>query len=237
MGCAMSSDAASSFGLSRLQQALLLNNPVNVIRGIVREYPESIRKRDLCGSLPLHYAASLNASVQVIELLVDEYRKAVEEQDYLQCLPLHYAAQSNASTEVVRLLVVANRAAVEVPDHLGCLPLHHAAARKSASTEVVKLLVATCPRTLFVKNNKGKRPVDAYRTRKNPAVAAYLKQAMTMYRNLSFVPPTPASVGQPQHPLTTPTEINLDDHVPVSSAHGPFSASLYPSHQQDRDRV
>lgn len=184
----------------------------------------------------MHYAAAYNASPDFVKLLVDEYRQAVEEPDDLGCLPLHYAAQLNALVEVVRLLVNENRKAVKEPDNLECLPLHYAAAHESASKEVVKLLVVACPRTLFVKDSKGKRPVDACRPRKSPAVASYLKQAMTKYKNL---PPTPmaAPVVQQQHGVTAPTEIKLDDHVPVGSSHGPFSASLDPPHQQDRDRV
>jgi Ankyrin repeats (3 copies) len=206
MAGGMLSDLASTFCCSSLQQTVASKSPINVIRSILRDHPESILKRDFSRGLPLHIAAAYNAPADVVRLLVDRYRQAVEEPDCLGYLPLHYAAQ-----------------------------LHE-------SVEVVKLLVAACPRTMFVKESKGKRPVDVCPKRKNRAIAAYLKQAMIDYNKMPTKPAlvVPAVEQQQQQQQlaaieSAPSEIDLDDHVPFAP---PFGESLGPpTYADDRDRV
>ena len=65
-------EMASSFGLSRMQVALQGKKPSYVIQSIVTSHPESIRRPDLEGLLPLHYAARHNASAEVVQMLIEE---------------------------------------------------------------------------------------------------------------------------------------------------------------------
>lgn len=234
----MGNAAASSFGFSKLQTALQERKPLHAIQSIVRSYPESIRRRDLDGQLPLHYAAYFHASAEVVQLLVNEYREALQEQDDQGCLPLHYAAMedhlgSPAPVEVVRLLVDEYREGLEVQNIKGWLPLHYAT-RKNSSEEVVRLLVAACPRTLFVEDCKGKLPVDGCRQKK-PAIKAFLKQAMIDYERMPAMPGSEPVVQHQYLPAaeSNPTEVDLDDHLPFV----PFGSSLGPPLEQERERV
>jgi hypothetical protein len=128
----MFSEIASSFGLSRLQVALQEKKPIHVIQSIVKSFPESIKRPDLGGLLPLHYAARLNASPEVVLLLACAHPEALEMADYQGWLPLHYAARKGKSEEVVRMLVEACPRTLFAKENSGKLPADVVRQKKSA---------------------------------------------------------------------------------------------------------
>lgn len=69
------------------------NNPsVEVVRAVIRGYPEAASKHRGVGRLPLHYAVFYDQpSVAVVRYLLEVFREGAEVADVYGRMPLHYA--------------------------------------------------------------------------------------------------------------------------------------------------
>lgn len=210
----MFKDIVSSFGLSRLQIALQEKKPESVIQGIVLSHPDSLRRPDLEGLLPLHYAARHCASPEVIQLLVDAHPGALEIHDYYGWLPLHYAARKNKSEQVVKLLVAACPRSLLAKDTKGRLPVNVIRQNKS-------------PVAYFLRN----ATIEA---QKMPSQGPPVTYAVPN-KPTAVSTDTAVVVASSVSSSSSPIEIDLDDHVHVPTVIPP--SPPLPSHDHDRERV
>jgi Ankyrin repeats (3 copies) len=201
-------EMASSLGLSRLQVALQEKKPVFVVRSIVQTHPESVRRVDLNGMLPLHYAADRNASVDVVQVLIEEYREGLEVHDCYGWTPLHYASRKNKSEEVVRALVKACPRTMFAKDTNRRLPVDVCRQRKSPIVAYLRKSMA----------DYEKMPVPAPVVQVVPTPAYVVPQQ------------------QPHHLPTEIDLDDLVPYVPPFGA-ALDAAPAQTAYQRDRDRV
>jgi len=127
-----------------------------IIDKLLQCNPESARKADGNGHLPLHFAArnnvlphygdirrqlggQTNASPAVVERLLKAYPDGVKYKDKLGKLPIHKAASNQASPRVIELLLQAYPAGARERDGSGDLPID-LARREGCCDEVLALL-------------------------------------------------------------------------------------------------
>ena len=141
-----------SHGFNSLHQACRKTAPLSVVKLIVRQRPDAIRKNDINGCLPLHIASGSQQSLEVVQFLVQEHPHALKRKENKGKLPLHIACAYEATLEVIQLLIREYPGAIKVKDNKGNLPLHAACAMKQ-SLEVIQFLVRQHPQALKEKSS------------------------------------------------------------------------------------
>jgi ankyrin repeat protein len=163
-----------------------------VVRRLVEEWRESLRRRDVVqGDLPLHHAIRCGMSYGVIEFLVGESPRSVREPTYHRYLALHlhlmFAKQhhsQNLSLALVRLLLSHFPSAIrdkggreeeeDEEEDNDLLPLH-IAADHDAPLSVIRFLVQAYPDALNVRSAEGWLPLHfALRRSDSPDVIRFL---------------------------------------------------------------
>ena len=136
----------------------------------------AVRKDEVTGMLPLHYATHLDAPLEVIEKLIEGYPNACDSRcEKHGFTPLHYAAEADIATHKIKALIKACPRALKTPDPKGQVPLHVAAAR-GASLSNIRLLVFIYPESIELETNKGETPRKiAKRKKASSDVLAALK--------------------------------------------------------------
>lgn len=61
-----------------LHHACIGGAPLNVVRYLVHEYPESLHVNDIYGHLPLHHVCDSGAPLEVVRYLVEAYRESLQ---------------------------------------------------------------------------------------------------------------------------------------------------------------
>jgi ankyrin repeat protein len=174
---------ADDIGDLPLHVACYSQAPLEVVRYLVQEYPESLRVPNDDGYPPLHFACTFKAPLEVVRYLVQEYPKSLQVRNNFGNILLHIACSYEAPLEVVRYLVQEYPEALEVTGNDGYLPLHFAC-YSQAPLEVVQYLVQEYPESLQVSNNDGKIPLH---------IACYCKAPLEVVRYL--VQKYPESLG------------------------------------------
>ncbi len=56
---------------------------VEVVKLLIRKYPDAVKEKDENGNLPLHFAVAKNGAsdVEVLQVLIKEYPEAVKEKN------------------------------------------------------------------------------------------------------------------------------------------------------------
>lgn len=128
-----------------LHSACAREPPLDIIIGLLTNYPEGAKIADDNGMLPLHYACANQASPAVIGLLLVHNPQA----NYVRVsmtgsLPIHLAAQWGVSSpEVMDTLLAKNRSLACAKDNEECTPLELAinAEEYDEKEEVIDILV------------------------------------------------------------------------------------------------
>jgi hypothetical protein len=81
-------------------------------------YPSAVKKTDLEGSTPLHFATHYSASPAVVEVLLKLYPKAASKRDKYGRSPLYHAVEKSSCVRIWRMLVAADPDMIVTP----CLP-------------------------------------------------------------------------------------------------------------------
>jgi ankyrin repeat protein len=134
-----------------------MNADVNMIRSLVKAYPDQVSMKSKDGNLPIHLAARYNVSVEVIKLLLSAYPEGILIKGEFGYLPIHIAARHNARAEVIKLLLSAYPEGISVKDWYGYLPIH-LAARNNASVEVINIMLSAYPEGISMKNMRNSYP-------------------------------------------------------------------------------
>jgi len=69
------------------------NPPLEVVRRVLKAFPEAIKIKDLFSRLPLHVACAKGADLEIIRLLVKVFPGGVLHKDHTGRLALHYAVE------------------------------------------------------------------------------------------------------------------------------------------------
>jgi len=120
---------------------LYSNASLDVVKVLMKSYPDAVRVRDENGELPLHIACQ-EAPLDVIEALVDAYPEGIKIENEFGEFPLSRAMNHPASLDAIKLLVNAFPECVQFTRMHGGLPLRDALLfSNDASLEIIKFLV------------------------------------------------------------------------------------------------
>lgn len=136
------------------------NVQIEIIRALLRVFPEAVSIKTREGKTALHIAAANpTASPQVLSLLSNQHPEAAFVRELRHdSLPLHYACAFRACLDSVEVLLKHNPQAVQATDGKGNLPLHLACLYQ-APEEVVELLSDLFPVALSLPDGKGRLPL------------------------------------------------------------------------------
>jgi len=112
---------------------LHLNAALEIIKVICDACPESLRKENNNGCLPLHIAAR-DSALEIVKLLLEKYPEAVRHANNKGILPIHAAASGSTSPELCCMLIEAYPGSERMPARVGALPLHIACAKNTVAT-------------------------------------------------------------------------------------------------------
>jgi ankyrin repeat protein len=116
----------------------------DVVKFLVKRWPEGIKAKDNALLTPLHLAATAQMP-DLVTFLVEQWPEGIQERSTCLDTPLHWAAAAGPST-VVRFLAEAWPEAVREKNRLGETPLHLAVMMDSI--EVVRFLLFLWPQGL-----------------------------------------------------------------------------------------
>ena len=138
---------------------------------LLKEYPGSVRQRQVCGWLPIHVLCKRpegkkeklimkdEAAIDVLNLLLKAYPDSVtqaddeSEQDHI---PLHKAV-TNKSPAFCKVLVDAYPESVKRPNNYGCLPFHYAC--DNGRLDTIEYLFGLYPECLQIRDSNGYLPI------------------------------------------------------------------------------
>lgn len=147
--------------VSPLSVAVSMARPnLDVVKLILEYRPESVRKIDEDGSLPLMHACANNVTLDVIEYLYEQYPAALKVTDSFGCAAIHYAAFYGCP-ETVSFLLGVDPACANMVEGNGALPLHDAVQnmRGFGSTEMVEILLQANPQAVRKRDDYGAFPL------------------------------------------------------------------------------
>ena len=137
------------------------NAPIDIIKSLIANSPESLDKFDACNRLPIHYAADCGASFEVLKLLVEACPKSTLGVDNEMKIPLHILLQNSSeegrmpSVDVIKLLA-SDPSAVWIADSNEKMPIHYAAELVDhLSTEHFQALVEADHNTVLAQSKNG----------------------------------------------------------------------------------
>lgn len=107
-----------------IQLAVRSRGPDELIRYLLKLFPESGFIKDRLGNTLVHLAIQFDASINLLNDLISDNPDAIGTKNKLGMLPLHKACQVNSSLEVFQILLRHFPAAASAQDDRGNLPLH-----------------------------------------------------------------------------------------------------------------
>jgi ankyrin repeat protein len=159
-----------------LHQAVIGGYSVLLVKLLLQAFPESCRKKDNDGMIPLHYVCESNRPhfIEYVMTLLDADNKdalsiqddwgrtsmqlltsAASKKDDNSRLPLHHLAACSKclSEKSVQLLLDAYPESIRSADKYGMLPFYYACLNPSTSLEVLMLFIQFSPETIVSYKN------------------------------------------------------------------------------------
>eukprot|EP00984_Skeletonema_dohrnii_P018808 scaffold8881_cov93-Skeletonema_dohrnii-CCMP3373.AAC.1 len=139
-----------------------LDAVLEIIKVICDLCPESVRKEDVNGQLPLHHlcknkCVDETATLRIVKLIIQKNPEAVRHADNKSCLPIHLAAMAQ-SPEFCRVLIEAYPGSKRMSNNIGLLPLHIACMSNTVPT--VEYLYKLYPNSIN-HTSRGGYPIHA----------------------------------------------------------------------------
>lgn len=153
-----------------LHNAVLMGFSTPLVKLLLEAFPESCRKRDVHGNIPLHYACCTSSmhSLEIVVMLLqacpesysvlDNYgktpscyfAKVSSEKNHLGMMMLHrYAAYSKAlDVHAFSFVFDAHPESVLTPDIHGMLPFHHACLNEASSVDTLMSVLTLFPESI-----------------------------------------------------------------------------------------
>jgi len=150
-------DGSIKWKLLPLHQACESKAPSEVVKALIKAYPDGVSMKDSGGDLPLHLACREKASKAVVFALLKADPHAAKVEDDEGRLPLHLACRRGAGAEIIDNLIIAYHGAAQSPDSYSLLPLHWACAQ-NAPVPVVERLLRAYPQAVDMKDKWGRTP-------------------------------------------------------------------------------
>jgi ankyrin repeat protein len=132
-------------------------NPVDLVRAILRLAPHIANRDNAQGRTALHVALEQKADIEVLKLLVEAAPESVLK-NACGSTPLVVALQHNAPLPVYQLLVQANPEITKVKDDFGRYPLRCALEHRCSNPQVIRLLCSS-PETVLEVDTIGRTPL------------------------------------------------------------------------------
>ena len=130
-----------------------------VVKTVLAACPDAAKLPDQDGNLPLHLACSF-ATCEVSKTLFRHFPEASLVSNSKNKLPVHLlCSKSDVNVSFLSSLVSKYSEMVSTADGQGALPIHLAIVHR-ASLSVVKFLLSSLPRSVYVRNDNGKTPLD-----------------------------------------------------------------------------
>lgn len=167
------------------------NPPLGIIETLIEYAPEVLKIENKCGGLPIHRACCNGSSLDIIRAMVNGYPESVTMAAYGESstpkntkngfLPLHLACYNEASLEILNFLIECHPKGIEEKDKKektpllilketkyamqkdanGKLPLH-LACKNVYSANLIHLLIQAYPKSINVKDKRGRKPSYYY---------------------------------------------------------------------------
>ena len=160
------SDTRNATGSTALHLACSKRASLEVVAFLVQVAPEMIRVEDSKRMTPWLWAVYTQA-LPVLQLLLERYG-ALPEQSPDGIYLLHFAARHNTD-DVVDFLAQRYPSMVSARTRSNGMTPLHTACRRSRSLSVIQALVRHNPRCLFIRNQRGRCPLDEAREAKASA--------------------------------------------------------------------
>lgn len=142
-----------------LHKALLLGANRDIIKLLLKTYPDLVSTADAEGWLPLHSSVGSNhnqASTDVVQCLLQAYPEALTKTTNLGRSPLLLALRYDAPFETIEILC--NDETAQLPDRDAHYPLHFAC-RAQSRVRVICLLLKTFPQATKMEDLRGMLPI------------------------------------------------------------------------------
>jgi ankyrin repeat protein len=158
-------------GKSGLHYAVIAKCPGDVVKEVLRVFPDAALSADHAGDLPIHDAIEAGASAEVIGLIVNANPRAFLARDSLGRLPYIRALEVGASEDAVGVLytslsLLATKLPVENDDDSPILT----AVRTDASIEVVERMLTALPALIRTRSMKGTTALHRWAPKVNVAI-------------------------------------------------------------------
>lgn len=165
-----------------IHEACEKNAPPEVIKALIKAFPESLLLRNSDGSLPLHIACKQKSSKATIAALLSSEPSAAKVKDDDGKYPLHLACQSQVAHQIVESLIVCHYRGPFSVDRFDMLPLHWAC-RQNASFTIIERLLRANPEAVEKKDQWGRTPITLVEDNNHPEKDLVLK---ALHRDPSF---------------------------------------------------
>lgn len=143
-----------------IQLAVRSRGPDELVRYLLKLFPESGFIMDRLGNTLVHLAIQFDASIDLLNALLADNPDAVTVRNKMGMLPLHKACQVNSSLEVFQILLRHFPGAATHQDARGNLPLHlmflFCGGRPTEAK--LTLMLSSYPTALSIVNNNGSTP-------------------------------------------------------------------------------
>jgi len=163
------------------------NPPLCIVETLIEYAPEVLKIENKCGGLPIHRGCCNGSSLDIIRAMVNGYPESVTMAAYAGSftqnstkngfLPLHLACYNKVSLEILNFLIKCYPKGIEQKDKKGKtplfilketkyamqkdasgkLPLHHAC-KNNYSADLISLLIQAYPKSINVKDRRGRKP-------------------------------------------------------------------------------
>lgn len=143
-----------------LQYAITQNASLEVIKAIVKGYPQSVTDADENGCLPIHLACWRGDSLEILDFLLVLHPGSI----CAKTNKWNYTNKCNTPFDCLKIKKIKDHLGnttdyAEEKDEDGMLPLHHAC-QKGYSMHLICLLINAYPEGTTVKDNHDKKPAQ-----------------------------------------------------------------------------
>jgi ankyrin repeat protein len=120
---------------------------LEIIKYLMRMYPQSLSACNGAGELPLHIAVRAHQPVAIVQFVLDAFSSATDYVDDAGRTPLHLAvSRTHPSMETIQLLLKEDAAATIVKDSKGKIPLDYAT--RTGSLDLIYTLLRAYPKSI-----------------------------------------------------------------------------------------
>jgi ankyrin repeat protein len=131
----------------------------SIIRQYIKKYPESLRKADKHGNLPLHCLLGKSSSIDDALMMIEKYPEAVKHSNNYGDLPLHLECIWQSRSTVISKCIQLYPESLSKASGNEYLPLNCLLGNKSSSVDDALTMIENYPEAVKHRNHIGSLPI------------------------------------------------------------------------------